>query len=83
MKLTEIQAVALKAMDESPAGRGSSYGLKVKTGRRVTVNTMNSLSLKKLVVSSGEPGNMAFPQNADFIITDKGRAAQRDYWFKL
>lgn len=75
MKITAIQRAALSHMASAPRGEGSAYGLKVATGLRVTVGTMNALSLKGFVRSDGKPGHMAFPQNATFIITDAGRAA--------
>lgn len=72
--ITDIQRAVLCHAAAKPDGTTSAYDAKVGTGRRVTVSTMRTLREKGLLRRIGTAlGRIAFPQNADYQITDAGR----------
>lgn len=70
MKLSEAQR---RALDHLASVQGSSSH-RMKVG----LNTLNSLALRGLVKMDSEVGDIAFPHNACWRITDAGRAALED-----
>lgn len=75
MALSGIQKIALRALADKPRGEASSYDLKVSTGFSISTGTMQALTNRGLAFKVAAPGNMAFPQNAVYRVTEAGREA--------
>ena len=75
MTLSKIQKVALIGLASAPRGEASAYELKHFTGHRISTATMWALSSRGLAGMISAPGNMAFPANAVWRITEAGRRA--------
>lgn len=77
-KLSKFHLAALRGLADKPKQTASAYDLKVSTGWRITVSTMQGLRDRGLVVASSQPGSLAFPADHSYILTDRGRKVLMD-----
>ncbi len=65
----ELTKPQVKALEWLKSGPGSAYGM------QVSLNTLNALALKGLVIFPSQLGAIAFPRSARWLITEAGRRA--------